>query len=154
MSGFEVARAARRALDARLANVDGDAFAPPRRGWIHAVRSAVGMSAAELGCRMSVSRQAVAAMEASEGAGTVRLETLQRAAEALDCRLVYALVPNTSLQSTVEAEAGRIVDALAASVAHTMALEAIVVDPRPTDRADAIEDLIRAGQIWSDRTDY
>lgn len=150
---FESARAARRALDARLAGVDVAAMRPPRDGWVHAIREALGMSAAELGARLGVSRQAVAGMEASERAGTVRLESLQRAAAAMDCRLVYALVPRTSLQGTVEAEAGRIVDALAASVAHTMALEDQGVELSAASRADHVDDLVRSSRVWSARAE-
>ena len=152
---FETARAARRALDARLATVDVDALSPPRGGWVHAGRTALGMSAAELGARLGVSRQAVYSLQASEVAGTIGLESLQRAAAAMDCELVYALVPRTSLQGTVETEAARIVDALAASVAHTMALEGQAVQlsaaSRAASRADHVDDLIRSGRIWSSR---
>lgn len=149
MTRFEAARAARRALDARLGGVDVDAMRPPAAGWVKSVRSALGMSAAELGSRMGVSRQAVYSLQASEVAGTVRLESLQRAADALDCKLVYALVPRTTLQGTVEAEAERLVDIEHAAVAQTMALEGQAVDPLPSDRSDAVEDVLRSGRLWS-----
>ena len=109
------------------------------------------MSTAELGARLGVSRQAVASMEASERAGTIRFETLQRAAAAMDCQLVYALIPRTSLQGTVETQAGRIADALTADVAHSMTLEGQTVAPLPTARADLIQDLIHSGRIWPAR---
>jgi predicted DNA-binding mobile mystery protein A len=118
---------------------------------VKAVRESLMLSAAELGSLMHVSRQAVAAMEASERAGTVRMSTLSAAAEALDCRLVWALVPRTTLEATVQTEAARIVDALAASVAHTMALEGQSVELSAASRSDHVDDVIRAGQIWSAR---
>lgn len=151
MSRFEVVRAARRALDERLAGVDVDAMTPPRDGWVRAISEALGIPASTLGARMGVSRQAVYALQASEIGGTIRLESLQRAAAALDCRLVYALVPNTTLQETVETQAGRIVDVLAASVAHTMALEGQGAEVSEASRADHVQDLIRGGRIWSAR---
>jgi len=109
------------------------------------------MSAAELGSRQGVSKQAVYALQASEVSGTIRLESLQRAAAALDCELVYALVPNTTLQGTVEAEAARIVDVLAASVAHSMALEGQAEPLSEASRADHVDDVIRSASLW--RTD-
>jgi predicted DNA-binding mobile mystery protein A len=149
---FETARAARRALDARLAGVDVDAMRPPRDGsWVRAIRESLMMSAAELGSRQGVSKQAVYALQASEVSGTIRLESLQRAAAALDCELVYALVPNTTLQGTVEAEAARIVDVLAASVAHSMALEGQAEPLSEASRADHVDDVIRSASLW--RTD-
>jgi predicted DNA-binding mobile mystery protein A len=110
------------------------------------------MSAADLGVRLHVSRQAVHAMEASERAGTARMSTLAAAAEAMGCQLVYALVPHTTLRGTVEAQAGLVVDIEHAVVTQSMALEDQAVEPLPTDSADAIEDLLRSGdRIW--RTD-
>ena len=50
---------------------------------------------------------------------------MRRAAEALDCTLVYALVPNeTSLENAVHARARKIALRDLGRVAHTMRLEA------------------------------
>jgi len=147
MTRYTTARQARRALDARLAGVDVDAMRPRDGSWVKAIREALGMSQADLAARLGVSRQAVAAMEASERSGTVCMSTLAAAAEALDCQLVYALVPNTTLQGTVETEAGRIVDALAAPVAHTMALEGQSVQLSAASRQDHVDDVIRSGRL-------
>lgn len=151
MTRYTAARAARRAFDATLTTVDLAAFTPPRGGWVKALRESLMMSSAELGARLGITRQAAYALQASEVAGTVRLESLQRAAAALDCRLVYALVPRTTLEKTVQTQAGRIVDALAASVAHTMALEGQSVELSAASRADHVDDLIRGGRLWSAR---
>jgi len=90
----------------------------------------------------------VHALEASEVAGNVRLGTLRKVAEALNCSLVYAFIPSQSLEGPVRAEAGRIVDIQHATVTQTMALEGQAVEPLPTDRDDAIEDLIRTTLVW------
>lgn len=147
MTRYMAARAARRALDGRLAGVDVDALAPPRGGWVKAVREALGMSAAELGARLGASRQAVAAMEASERASTARLSTLAAAAVAMDCQLVYALVPNATLQGTVEAQAARIFDTWASQTAQSMALEGQAVELSEANRADHVDDVIRSGNL-------
>jgi predicted DNA-binding mobile mystery protein A len=146
MTRYTAARAARRSLDARRQRVDAGGMAAPRTGWVAAVRLALGMSSADLGVRLHVSRQAVAAMEASERAGTVRMSTLAAAAEALGCRLVYAIVPlgGGTLESIVQSQAGRVVDIERAAVAHSMALEDQAVEPLPADRQDAIDDLLRS----------
>ena len=103
---------------------------------------------------MHVSRQAVAALEKSESLRTVRLSTLAAAADALGCRLIYAIVPVAGdLEGIVRAQASRVVDIEHAAAARTMLLEGIVVEPLPTDRQDTIEDILRApGRIWR-RTD-
>lgn len=86
----------------------------PQAGWIRAVREALGMTAADLRARLHVSRQAVYALEAGRGGGN--------GAEALGCHLLYALIPNSTLQTTVETEAGRLVDAWASRTAQSMQL--------------------------------
>lgn len=73
---------------------------PPQRGWVRAVREALGMSRRQLGERMGVSTSRVWMLEKDEAAGKVTLNTLRRVAEVLDCQLMYALVPNSSLSDT------------------------------------------------------
>src|SRR5215217_7999866 len=86
---------ARSALDRRLADWRRlpAREARPHGGWVRAIRDALGMSAADLAERMGVTQSTVARLESSERDGRIQLDTLQRAADALDCDLVYALVP-------------------------------------------------------------
>jgi predicted DNA-binding mobile mystery protein A len=116
---------ARRSLDERLVHLNEDAkrLHQPPKGWIRAIRDALGMSGVQLAKRLRVSPQTAEAMEKSEAAGTIQLNTLRRAAEAMDCTLVYALVPRTSLENTVEARARRMALLDLARVSHTMKLE-------------------------------
>src|SRR5450759_1768198 len=117
-------RQARSALDARLSAVQpASAFAVPRKGWIRAIRDALGMSAAQLGRRMKVSQAAIADLERTEQQGTIRLSSLARAAQAMDCQLVYAFVPNAKLEDTVRAQAQRTLARHAQSTHQSMALE-------------------------------
>jgi predicted DNA-binding mobile mystery protein A len=69
----------------------------PPRGWIRAIREALGMSGAQLAARLGVTPPRVTVLERDEVAGAVSLKTLRQAAEALDCVLVYALVPLPAL---------------------------------------------------------
>ena len=69
----------------------------PARGWVRAIRDALGMSSTELAARMGVTQSWIPAMERNEVDGSIRLDTLRRAADALDCDVVYTLVPRTSL---------------------------------------------------------
>ena len=122
---MERSRRGRRALDQRL---DGwrsvAAGSPaPAGGWVRAIRDALGMSAAELGARMGVSPVAVTKLESSERRGSAQLDTLRRAAAALDCELVYANVPRESLESSVRAQAARVVARDLPANATSMRLE-------------------------------
>src|SRR4051812_2500394 len=121
----ETRHRARERLDERLAPLHpADRFRPPPKGWVRGLRDALGMTGVQLARRLGVRPPSVAALEASEQNGTIQLKTLRRAAEALDCTLVYALVPNDSLEGAVRARARRIALRELGRVAHTMKLEA------------------------------
>ena len=111
-------------LDASLAQfVPLRNLQPPKKGWIRAIRDALGMSGRQLGERMDVSKMWVGDMERLEASGATSLKTLRRAAEAMDCVLVYALVPKSSLKETLLKQARRKVRQDMARASHTMALE-------------------------------
>ena len=76
--------------------------AVPRRGWIYDIREALGMTGGDLARRMNISISAITLMEQSEAKGGIRLATLRRAARALDCTLVYALVPRQPLEKIIQ----------------------------------------------------
>jgi predicted DNA-binding mobile mystery protein A len=64
----------------------------------------------------------------------VQFDTLRGLADALDCDLVYALIPRTSLAQTLEAQARRKAAALVGRVADSMKLEAQGVAHEATER--------------------
>src|SRR5258708_19567944 len=76
-------------------------YSPPVRGWIQAVREALGMTTAQLAKRLRVKQPSVVAFEQSEAKGTIELATLRRVAEALDCTLLYTPLPQMPLQATL-----------------------------------------------------
>lgn len=65
----------------------------PTRGWLRAVREAIGLTQAEVAGRASVKRQSYAQFEAAEEKESISLASLRRSAEAMDCELVYFVVP-------------------------------------------------------------
>lgn len=111
----------------------------PSQGWVATIRRALGMSSAQLAARMSISRQSLEALEAREVAGTATFEALRRAADALECDLVYALVPRQeSLDAAVAAQARRVAVRLVQRAGHTMALEEQHVPARETEDQIAV----------------
>jgi predicted DNA-binding mobile mystery protein A len=115
---------ARKHLDRRLARLQPiEELARPPRGWLRAIREAIGMTAAQLASRLQVSQPRVLAMEKAEQRGAITLATLERAAEALGCTLVYALVPNGSLDELVRERARRVAAGQLAHIDHSMRLE-------------------------------
>ena len=95
----------------------------PEAGWIRTIRETLGMSLRQLAERADLSKTSVANAESTERRGTVQLDTLQKLAEAMDCDLVYALVPRDSLQKTIEEEAERIAQRIVGRVSDSMELE-------------------------------
>lgn len=116
---------ARSRLDARLAPLREHAAAAvvPRAGWLHAIRTALGMSLEDLASRLGSNRSTVLRIETSEAKGTVQLDTLRKTAAALDCELVYALVPRIPLQEAVEHRRMELAGQSAERVRGHMALE-------------------------------
>ena len=141
-----------RRLDERLAAAKPvKRLTPPPKGWIRALRDALQMSGAQLGRRMGVAQQTVTAIEKSEQNGTIQLQTLRKAADALGGRLVYAIVPDVTLEEMVRTQARQIALRALGRVSHTMKLEA-----QGTGDADLearLENYIRnlkARDLWSD----
>src|SRR5579872_6383642 len=92
-----IAAQSRVRLDERFASLSEVPFATPVRGWIKAIREAIGMSTAQLARRAGVRQPSIVAIEQSEAKGSIEIATLRRVAAALDCKLVYALIPNQPL---------------------------------------------------------
>lgn len=66
----------------------------PEQGWIRSMRMQQKLQGKQLAKKMQVSPARISVLEKDERRGAVTLKMMQRAAEALDCRFVYALVPN------------------------------------------------------------
>lgn len=118
---------------------------PPAKGWIRAVRDALGMSGKQLAQRLKVSQPRVHRLEQDEPSGALTLKTMRQAAEALDCIFVYALVPRSSLEDTVRTQARVVAAERLQRVAHTMLLEAqgLSNEEQQASLKAAIEDLVR-----------
>lgn len=102
---------------------------PPRQGWARTLREALGMSLRQLADRAGLSTTAVRSVEINEARRKVQLRSLEALADAMDCDLVYALIPRSSLQSSLERQAGRVADRMMERVSGSMALEAQGVAP-------------------------
>lgn len=120
---------ARKQLDKRFRQISSlNEFARPPRGWIRAIRDAIGMTTTQLGERLQVSQPRVSALERAEAEDSITLATLRRAAEALDCTLVYALVPRQPLEEAVMTRARTMAAKKLSRVDHTMRLENQALD--------------------------
>jgi predicted DNA-binding mobile mystery protein A len=117
---------ARRRLDERLNVLATHVGAAPPDGWTKTIRRALGMTLSEFAERLGVSPSRASRLERAEIAGSIRLSTLRRVAEAVDCELLYAFVPNEPLEDMVRRQARR-------KAAEWVGL--LVDDERPEDQA-------------------
>jgi len=140
-------------MDERLSALKPeDRFTPPSKGWIRAIRQALGMTGVQMAKRMGVKPQSIEALEKSESLATIQLGSLRRAAEALDCTLVYALVPNNSLEKAVKTRAREIARRDLKRVAHTMKLEAQETgDATLEERIEEYIGSIKERDLWNER---
>ena len=144
---------ARSRLDPRLQQLRPLASEPlPHRGWIRAIRDALGMSSSELAARMGVIQQSISDLEGSEVHDTIKLETLRRAADALDCDLVYFLLPRTTLDEAVNVQAQPKAAKLLGSVAHHSRLEdqAVSDDDTTVQLNELAAGFIDRRGLWSE----
>jgi len=96
----------------------------PPRGWIRAIREATGVTVRELAKRLGRVPSNVIALEKSEADYRISLGHLRTTADAIGCRLVYALVPKSgSIQGLSEERARAKASENVHAVEHTMALE-------------------------------
>lgn len=151
MQKVERSAQARRELDRKFDSADLQSIrARPRSGWIRAIRGALGMSQAVLAKRLGISSAAVNKLEHAELDGGITIAKLAQVAAALDCSLVYALVPNTSLEGTVGAQARKRAARLLGYASRTMALEAqdVAADRQKEALDRYARDLIDSGWLW------
>ena len=95
----------------------------PSEGWLSVLRKALGMSGAEVAARMGVSRGAVYQAERNEREGAITINQMQKLAEAMGGRFVYAIVPEGSVEDVIRAQARRKAEARIRRASAHMALE-------------------------------
>jgi predicted DNA-binding mobile mystery protein A len=143
---------ARRHFDSVLGPLAGAIPEPPSIGWIAATREALGMSGPQLAGRLGITRGALRKLEASEVAGTIKVETLERVSEALGSRLRYALVPNVALERQVGDRALAVARREMAALDQTMRLEGQLDDrvDRSDELARRVRDLHDSRRLWDE----
>jgi len=101
------------------------------------------MSTAQLANRLGIKQPSMVALEQSEAKGTIELATLRRVAEALDFTLVYALIPNKPLETTLRDRARVFARRRRGPVEHSMLLEDQKVNPRAKDAEERLDEVVR-----------
>ncbi len=117
-------------------------------GWIKTVREAIGMTVSQLAARLGVTQPRITKMESNED--NLKLSTMKKAAEAMNCEFVYYFKPRTTFQNLVDEQAQKKAVEVLKTVNVNMALEnqEIAEDKAVKDFAsDLINKKIK--QIWN-----
>jgi predicted DNA-binding mobile mystery protein A len=107
------------------------------------------MTTRQLAERLGVGQSTVVALEKSEANDRITLQSLRRAAEALDCELHYVLVPRQPLEELVEQRAEYIAEKAVNNVMHTMSLEDQTPSPERAHKMKKNEKENALGGRWS-----
>ena len=113
--------------------------APRPRGWIRAIRESLGMTNVQLARRVGRKPQTVLDLQARESAGTIQLNSLRELAQALDCEVVYAIVPRKPLGRMLRERAEAVARETIGRTGYSMALEQQGLGVRESGRAMARE---------------
>lgn len=137
-----------RALDKKTFDLkSAKNIVPQPSGWIKTVREAIGMTVSQLATRLGVTQPRITKMESNED--NLKLSTMKKAAEAMNCEFVYYFKPRTTFQNLVDEQAQKKAEEVLKTVNVNMALEnqEIAEDEAVKDFAsDLINTKIK--QIW------
>lgn len=126
----------------------------PPEGWLRTVRRVLGLSTVQLANKVGITRALVGRNERAEMDGAITIKTMRVMAKAMNCRFVYAIVPEQEIDSMLYDQAKRKATKLVMRASDHMALE----DQKLSDEmlVEEIErvtqELLRgkASNIWED----
>ena len=141
---------ARNILDEKFAKIKDKMIETPPRGWVKTIRQALGLTSAQLAKRLNVKQPRVLEIEKDES--SLSLKSLEKVADALDCKLIYAIVPKKHLKDMVYNQAEKKAKKILAKVTHNMALENQTPIHDRMELEDMIQDLLNGSQarLWDE----
>ena len=127
-------------------------YSRPPGGWIRALREALGMTNRQLAKRVQRRPQTALDLQNREAAQTIRLNSLRALAEAMDCEVIYTIVPKKPLDQVLRDRAELIARRTLRRTVHSMDLERQGLGVREQERAfDREVDRLLAGsrrKLW------
>lgn len=112
------------------------------------------MTTAQLAKRLGVSPSRATRLQQDEADDAVTLRKLREVAAAMDCTLVYALVPNRPLDQMIASRAWHLAEESLKRTTHTMALEdqMLSLERQESERLRIMESLLKGSpkRLWDD----
>lgn len=121
----------------------------PKQGWLKTIREFLGMTTTQLAKKIDVSQPRVINMEKNEQ--NIKISTMERIANALNCDFVYALVPRENIDDIIYNQAKKKALKILNKVKKNMGLENQLAESE-----DTLEDLIQElsdnniARIWDE----
>ncbi len=121
----------------------------PKQGWLKTIREFLGMTTTQLAKKIDVSQPRVINMEKNEQ--NIKISTMERIADALNCDFVYAFVPRENIDDIIYNQAKKKALKIMNKVNKNMGLE-----NQLTESEDTLEDLIKEltdnniARIWDE----
>ena len=122
----------------------------PPQGWLKTIREFLGMTTTQLAKRIGVSQPRVFAMEKNEK--NIKISTMERIADALDCDFVYAIVPREKFDDIIYKQAQKKAKKILTKFNKNMELKNQLdeKDALDTILKDIVKDLLykNARKLW------
>ncbi|MBT3984303.1 MAG: mobile mystery protein A [Bacteriovoracaceae bacterium] len=119
------------------------------KGWIQYIRKAMGLTIEELAKLTGLSARTVAQAQSREVEGKITLSTLKKMADAMECDLVYSLIPKKSVTETIKNKAREKARKRLAEAGLHMKLEDQGVEGAMEERVERLAlKLIENGDVW------
>ncbi len=117
--------------------------------WIRNFRRILGMTQKQLAARLGISSPSLYQLEQNEIEGKISIKNLDRVAQAMDCELVYFLVPKQKFKKIRKEQAQK----LASKFLEESSSQALLND-NPLEKEEAIEKLVeklvQSKHLWND----
>lgn len=120
-----------------------------RGGWLKFMRLALGLTMQELAHRAGLATSNIAQAEKREAEGKITLELLQKLAHAMDCEVVYSIVPKKDIHTFIKDKALEKARATLLNADLHMKLEDQKVTVSEEERIERLaKKFIAQGDIW------
>lgn len=124
----------------------------PQEGWITTLRKALAMSGVQLAKRLGVTRAAIYQAERSERNGTITFKQMEKIAQALGGKFIYAIVSERQIEELIRQQAKIKAEALVKRVSAHMALEqqSLPLNALYKEIEELVEEMIRnpSSDFW------
>lgn len=129
-----------------------DMVARPTYGWIRFIREALAMSSKALAKKLEISAASMSETEKSEQNEGITIKRLRRVADAMNCDLVYYLLPRGDISEMIEERARHLAQEKVLAMRYNMELEDQAVSEKFIQEVveKEVQRLKESKKLWDD----